>query len=113
MEHMLDCFQVEDLFDYYGITHYSTEPDLRKLMRNLDRMAASLRRMTSVDELREYFGGNIDWLLAAKPKTDPDQSILNDHWKEVIDDFVRVLSYLKSYCQQALETGRTIAILGM
>jgi len=113
MEHMLDCFRVEDLFDYYGITNYSTEPDLRKLMRNLDGMAASLRRMTSVDELRECFGDNIDWLLAGKPKTDPDQSFLNDHWKDVIYDFVGVLSYLKSRCQQALETGRTITILGM
>jgi len=113
MEHVLDCFQVEDLFDYYGITNYSAEPDLRKLMENLGGMAASLRRMTSVDELRECFGDNIDWLLAGRPKTDPDQSFLNDHWKEVIDDFVRVLSYLKSYCQRALETRRTIAILGM
>ena len=113
MEHMLHCFRVGDLFDYYGITNYSAEPDLRKLRENLDEMAASLRRMTSIDELRERFGDNIDWLPAGKPRTDPCQSFLNDHRKEVVDDFVRVLSYLKSYCQRALETRRTIAILGM
>lgn len=113
MEHMLDCFKVGDLFDYYGITNYSADPDPRKLMENLDEMAASLRRMTSIDELRASFGDDIDRLLAAKPRTNPGQNILNDHWKEVVDDFVRILSYLKSYCQQALETRRTIAILGM
>ena len=84
MEHMFDCFRVGDLFDYYGITNYSAEPDLRKLMENLDEMAASLRRMTSIDELRERFGDNVDWLLAGKPRTDPYQSFLNDHRKEVV-----------------------------
>ena len=113
MDHMLDCFRVRDLFDYYGITNYSTEPDLRKLMENLDEMVDSFRRMTSVDQLRDRFRDYIDWLLAGKPKTDPNLGFLNVHWKEAVDDFARVLLYLKSYCQEALETGRTIAVLGM
>lgn len=113
MEHMLDFFRVSYLFDYYGITNYSTEPDLRKLVENLDEMADSFRRMASVDELRGRFEDYIDWLLAGKPKTDPDPSLLNDRWKEAVDDFIRVCLYLKSYCQKARETGKTIAILGM
>lgn len=113
MEQMLDCFRVRDLFDYYGITNYSTEPDLRELMENLDKMITSLKLMPSIDELRDRFGETIDWLLAGKPRIKPDHGLLNDHWREVIDDFVRVFLYLKSYCWKALETEKTVAIPGM